>query len=93
MLFHKVLIISTRHGDPTLVVAAIEATTQLLSKGSSYEHRKLMDADIFPVAIRLHQNPSQRQLSLKLLYSVIPHLSHAIILNEGMAEQLFSLFE
>jgi hypothetical protein len=87
------VIILTRHGDPALVGASVEATIQLLSKGSSYEHTKLMEAGVFLVGMRLHQNPSQRQLSLKLLYSVVPHLSHAIILNEQFAEQLFSLFE
>lgn len=71
----------------------MDAITQLLSKGSSYEHRKLMEAEVFLVAMRLHQNPSQRLVSLKMLYSIIPHLSHAIILNEVLAEDLFSLFE
>jgi hypothetical protein len=87
------LIISTRHGEPALAVAAVDAVTQLLSKGSSYEHKKLMEADVFLVAIKLHQNPSQRPLSLKLLYSIIPCLSHVIILNSGPAEELLSLFE
>jgi hypothetical protein len=87
------LTIITRHGHPSLVAAAVDATTQLLSKGSSYEHKKLLDADVFPIAMQAHEIPSQRQLSLKLLYSIIPHLSHAIILNETYAEGLFSLFE
>jgi hypothetical protein len=52
-----------------------------------------MDADVFIVAMRLHQKPSQRQFSLKLLYSIIPHLSHVIVLNQKLAEELFSLFE
>lgn len=87
------LTLTIRDGDPSLVIAAVDATTQLLSKGSSYEHKKLMEADVFPIAMKMHENPSQRQLSLKLLYNIVPHLSHAIILNENFAEVLFSLFE
>jgi hypothetical protein len=76
-----------------LVVAAVEAIYQLLSTGSSYEHTKLMEAGVFLVAIGLHQNPSQRQLSLRLLDGIIPHLGYVIIIDEGLAETLFSLFE
>jgi hypothetical protein len=90
---HSVPIILTRYGNPALVVAAVDAITQLLSKGSFYEHKKLMEAEVFLVAIRLHRNPSQRQLSLKLLYSIVSHLSHALILDEGLAEELLALFE
>jgi hypothetical protein len=74
-------------------VAAVDATIQILNKGSPDEHRKLMDAEVFSVAIRLHRNPSRRQLSLKLLYSIISHLSNAIILNDALAEEFFALFE
>ena len=52
-----------------------------------------MEAEVFIVAIRLHQKPSERKLSLKLLCCIIPHLSYTIILDEGLAEELFSLFE
>jgi hypothetical protein len=74
-------------------VAAVDAIIQLLIKGKLDEHRKLMDAEVFSVAIKLHQNPSRRQLSLKLLYSIITHLSHAIILNDTLVEKLLTLFE
>ena len=87
------LTILTRHGDPVLVAAAVDAITELLSKGGDYEHQKLMEAEIFHVTLKLYQNPSQRQLSLKLLYNIIAHLSHAIILNEGLAKELLDFFE
>jgi hypothetical protein len=84
----------TRHGDPVLVPAAVDAITELLSKGGDYEHQVLMEAKIFDVTtLTLRQNPSQRQLSLKLLYDIISHLSHVIILDEGLAKQLLDLFE
>jgi len=82
-----------RNREPALVVAAVNAITQLLSKGGLYEHQKLLDGGIFAIALNLHKEPQQRELGLTLLYSVIPHLSHAIILKAGNAETLFSLFE
>jgi hypothetical protein len=90
---YNALIFLTRHGSPALVEAAVDAITQLLSKGGSYEHRKLMEAEVFHAALGLHENPSQRQLSLRLLHSIIPHLSHVIILNEDLAKELMFLFE
>ena len=83
----------TRGGHPSLAAAAIDAVTQLLSKGSSQEHVRLWNADIFLTAVRLYENPSQRQLSLKLLGGIIRHLCYTIILNKEFAEWLFSLFE
>lgn len=82
----------TRYGHSSLVAAAIDAVNQLLSKGGSYEHTRLWDADMLPIVMQVYGNPSQRQLSLKLLYNIIPHLSHKIVLNEVYAEWLFSLF-
>ena len=82
-----------RHGEPEMVVAAVEAITQLLSKGSSYEHKKLLDADVFLVALEFHDDGSQRQLSLKLLHCIVTHLSYAIILDDQLGRYLFSLFE
>lgn len=87
------MFVFTRRGDPILAEAAVEAIIQLLSKGSSYEHKKLMDSQVFQMAMRLHQDPLQRQFSLKLLHSIIPHLSHTIVLVDDLAEHLFSLFE
>jgi hypothetical protein len=52
-----------------------------------------MEAEIFDVALRLHQNPSQRDLALKLLHNIIPRLSHVIVLKEGLVKQLLDLFE
>ncbi|RDB26380.1 hypothetical protein Hypma_006519 [Hypsizygus marmoreus] len=80
-------------GIPELVIAAVEATTQLLSKGSSYEHQKLIDAEVFHVALELHSRPSQRQHSLKLLSSIISHLSYAIVQHEQLTRDLFTLFD
>ena len=76
-----------------MVVAAVEAIAQLLSKGGSYEHKKLLEADLFLVALQLHDEGSQRQLSLKLLHCIVMHLSYAIILDDQLARYLFSLFE
>jgi hypothetical protein len=64
-----------------------------MSKGDAYEHEMLMEAEIFHVALQLHQDPSQRQLSLKLLYSIIGCLSHVIILDEELARELLALFK
>lgn len=86
------LTILTRHGKPALIAPAVGAITELLSKGGESEHRKLMEAEIFNVALTFHQNPSQRDLSLKLLYDIISHLCNAIILHEGLAKQLLDLF-
>ena len=87
------LTILTRHSDPVLVAPAVDAITELLSEGGDYEHRKLMEADIFNVTLRLHQHPSQRDFSLKLLYDIITHLSHVIVRKEGLTKQLLDLFE
>lgn len=96
MLFRPSCIILTiliRHGNPVLVTPAVDAIIELLSKGGDYEHRKLMEAGIFNVTLRFHQNPSHRDLSLKLLYDIISHLTHVIILKQGLAKQLLDLFE
>ena len=82
-----------RNGEPVIAVAAIEATTQLLTKGSSFEHQKLLKADVFPVALTLYDRRSQRQHSLKLLRAIISQLSHAILADDGLAREMFSLFE
>ena len=88
------LTILTRHGNnPVLIAPAVSAVAELLSKGGESEHRKLMEAEIFHVALAFHQNPSRRDLSLKLLYDIISHLSHAIIIQEGLAKELLDLFE
>ena len=92
-LLRITLTILIRQGNSALVAPAVDAITELLSKGSDYEHRKLLEAGIFNVALTFHQIPSQRDLSLKLLYYIISHLSHVIILKEGLAKQLLDLFE
>lgn len=91
-LLRITLTILIRQGNSALVAPAVDAITELLSKGSDYEHRKLLEAGIFNVALTFHQIPSQRDLSLKLLYYIISHLSHVIILKEGLAKQLLDLF-
>ena len=88
-----ILTILTRHGNSALIAPAVDAITELLSRGGESEHRKLMEAEIFNVTLSFHQNPSHRDLSLKLLYDIISHLCNAIILNEGLAKQLLDLFE
>ena len=92
-LSYITLTVLTRHGDPILVAAAVDAIIELLSKGGDYERRMLMEAEIFDVTLTVHQSPSQRHLSLKLLYDIISHLSHVIILNEELAGRLLKLFE
>lgn len=85
--------LATRNGQPDITVAAIEATTQLLEKGTSFERQKLLDADIFPVALKLYDRRSQRQQSLKLLHAIISHLSYEILTDNDLAKEMLSLFE
>jgi hypothetical protein len=73
--------------------AAITALTQLLSKGGSYEHQKLLDANIFIISLNLLEAPSRRQQGLTMLYNIIPHTAHTIVQRETDAEKLISLFE
>ena len=76
-------------------VAAVEATIQLLSKGGSFEHQQLVKAnpDVLTVALELHDRRSQRQHSLKLLHSIVTHLSYTLLLHEDFAREMFTLFE
>jgi hypothetical protein len=76
-------------------VAAVEATIQLLSKGSSFEHQQLVkaDPDVLTVALALHDRRSQRHHSLKLLQNIVTHLSYMLLLDEELAREMFSLFE
>jgi hypothetical protein len=85
--------LGVRNGDPDIVVAAIEATTLLLAKGSSLERNKLLDANVFSVALTLHNRRSQREQSLKLLHAIVLHLSYEIINDNGLAIEMLSLFE
>ena len=87
------LAVIDRNGGPDIDVAAIEATTQLLTKGSPYEHEKLFNAKVFSVALELHDRRSQRQHSLKLLHAIVSHLSHKILADDELAGKMFSLFE
>ena len=82
-----------RHETPDIAVAAIEATTQLLEKGSYVEHQKLIDVDVFSVALELHSQPSQRQYSIKLLHAIVSNLSDAILIRDDLARKMISLFE
>ena len=82
-----------RNGDPDIVVAAIEATTQVLAKGSFFERKKLLDADVFPVALKLYDRRSQREQSLKLLHAIVLHLSPEILNDDNLAIEMISLFE
>jgi hypothetical protein len=82
-----------RNGGPDIVVAAIEATTRLLAKGSYFERKKLLDAKVFLVALKLHNRGSQREQSLKLLHSIVLHLGYEILNDDNLAIEMLSLFE
>jgi hypothetical protein len=82
-----------RNGDPDIAAAAIEATIQLLAKGSPFERKKLLDANVFPVALSLHDRRSQREQSLKLLCAIVTNLSYEIINDDHLAIKMLSLFE
>ena len=84
---------AVRNGDPDIAVAAVEATTQLLAKGSSFELKKLLDADVFSVALTLHDRRSHREQSLKLLYAIVSNLSYEILNDDHLAIEMLSLFE
>ena len=84
---------ATRNGNPEIVAAAIEATTQLLVEGSPCERKKLLDADVFNVALKLHDRRSQPEQSLKLLYAIISNLSYEILNDEKPPIKMLSLFE
>jgi hypothetical protein len=56
-------LLAARNGDPDIASAAKEATTQLLAKGSPFERKKLLDANVFRVALSLHNRRSQREQS------------------------------
>jgi hypothetical protein len=81
--------------DMEVAAAAVEATIQLLSKGSSFEHQQLVKAhpDVLTVALELYDRQSQRHHSLKLLQSIVTHLSYTLLLHEELAREMFSLFE
>ena len=85
--------LAIRKGEPDISAAAIEATIQLLAKGGSFEHQKLLNADVFSVAWELHDRRSQRQLSLELLRAVVSHLSYLLLTYEDLATEMCSLFE
>lgn len=76
-------------------IAAVEAISQVLAKGSASEHHCLVQArpDVLTVALNLHDQPSKRQHSLKLLNNLVTHLSYLLLRNEEQARELFSLFE
>jgi hypothetical protein len=75
--------------------AAVEATVQLLAKGSSLEHQKLVNAnpDILTVALKFHSRGSRREHSVNLLCAIVTHLTHMLLLHEELARKMFSLFE
>jgi hypothetical protein len=87
------LTISARYGDPTLAPAAADAVIRVLDKGSMIERQRLMDANVFGVALSVHKAGSDQRTSLKLLNSIMRTLIHLIILDEGDFEQLLCLFE
>ena len=78
---------AVRNDNPDIVVAAVEATTQLLAKGSSIERKKLLDADVFSVALKLRDRRSQ------LLDAIDRHLSYEMLNDDRLAIEMLSLFE
>jgi hypothetical protein len=85
--------LAARNGDPDIASAAKEATTQLLAKGSPFECKKLLDANVFPVALSLHDRRSQREQLLKLLCAIVMNLSYEILNDDRLAIKMLSLFE
>lgn len=85
--------VTVRNGAPDVVAAAIEATTQLLAKGNSSELKKIFEANVFPVALKLFEQRSQREHALKLLHAIILHLSYEIINDDNLAIEMLNLFE
>ena len=73
-------------------MAAVEATTQVLAKGSAFELKKLLDAGVFIAALELHDRRSHREHSLKLLYAIVSNLSYEILHDENLAIEMLSLF-
>ena len=84
---------AVRNDNPDIVVASVEATTQLLANGSSIERKKLLDADVFSVALKLRDRLSQREHSFKLLDAIVRHLSYEILNDDPLANEMLSLFE
>ena len=93
MLFYLTSRLAVRNGGPDIVVAAIEATTRLLAKGNAFELKKFLDANVFGVALALHDRRSQREQSLKLLHAVVSHLSYEILNDDDLAIEMIYLFE
>lgn len=82
-----------RHDRPDVAVAAIKATTEVLTKGSSSEHQKLLQANVFPVALNLHKQQPRLEHLLNLLYAIIKHLSYKLLTDPDLARKMFFLFE
>jgi exosome complex RNA-binding protein Rrp42 (RNase PH superfamily) len=82
-----------RHGDPKLIEAAVTAVIRVLDKGSMVDREKLMQANVFGVALNIHKAGSDPKISSKLLSSVVSTLNHLIILDEVSFEEVLGLFE
>jgi len=87
------LTIFLRKDEPIIAEAAVEAVIHLITEGSPATLRNLADADIFNVALQLHEKSDQKRHSLRLLDVVIQNLSHDIIVDENLTIRLFDLFE
>ena len=82
-----------RHGDPKLIEAAVTAVIRVLDKGSMVDREKLMQANVFGVALNIHKTGLDLKISSKLLSSIIFNLNHLIILDEASFEEVLNLFE
>lgn len=78
---------------PEVAIAAIKATTEILTKGNAFQRQKLLKAEVFSEALKLHNQRSHPQHSLGLLHAIIEHLSHELLTDDDLARQMFSLFE
>jgi hypothetical protein len=76
-----------------LIEAAVTAVIRVLDKGSMIDREKLMQANVFGVALNIHKTGSDPRISSKLLSNIVSTLNHLIILDEGSFEEVLSLFE
>lgn len=76
-----------------MVVAAIDAVIDVVSRGTSFERAKLIEADVFEVAVELYESGLCTSHSLKLLDCLVKHSSQAIAEDEKSVETLLGLFE
>ncbi|KDR76392.1 hypothetical protein GALMADRAFT_140093 [Galerina marginata CBS 339.88] len=91
---HEFKLVSTiRHDNLALATSAVDATIDLISRGGSSAHQKLMEADVFAAALQLRLNPARDKASVKLLLSILDQLSGDILLGGQRSVSLVLLFD